>query len=203
MAFIFPVAVLLGVIALLASSGGDTAAPRRAKGNPRITLRVARKWGPFFGAPIPFLMVLGHIESGHNPRMLDTSPRAAAKGGAWGLFAQTQSEAEWKLQQIISGYAKSPAVQANVLLWDNQGPKSLWDPDFNGMLAAWQVGQAVKQFGTNFPLVAAAYHQGQKTVAGRLARKEPAVDAARQPHGYDYVKRATSILPLYSDAGVV
>jgi soluble lytic murein transglycosylase-like protein len=201
MAFILPVAILLGVVALLATSGGGGATTRRAKGNPNITLRFARKWGPVFGAPVPFLMAIAHIESGHNPKSLDMSPRAAAKGGAWGLFAQMQDEASWKLQQILKRAGKRTDVQANVALFDNVGPKALFDPDLNAMLAAWQVGEAVRKFGPNFPLVAAAYHDGQPAVAARLAAGKPAVDEARQPRGFAYVERAKEILPLYKQVG--
>jgi len=191
--------VALGAFAFLRGSrlgNAQKAMPSRTrgKGDPNITLEYARKWGPVFMTPVSYIMVIAHIESAHNPRLVNMA--AVKKGGAWGLGQQMADEAGEKVKRILGTWGHLPEVQATAKKWTGN-PNDLLDPDLNVMLMAWQLGKAYRKFGS-FYLTAAAYHQGEGGISRRLAQGQPAVDPTLQPKGVTYVNRALQIVPLYA-----
>ncbi len=198
---VFLLLAIAGGIAMAAREhgrrSGSMPASRHGRRNSNLTLAYARKWGFVFGAPISFLMTIAHTESGHDPEMRDM--RAAAKGGAWGLMAQTADEAGDKVKRILGTWGHLPEVQKTARKWTGR-PEDLLNPDLNVMISAWQIGKLVRKFGPKFDLVAAGYHQGAGAVAKRLAAGLPAIDSQRQPKGAIYVTRAEKIFPLYRGA---
>lgn len=205
--FIILGAIGVGALVFAAGSGRAQASvlpPRRrhSKGDPRITLKYARKWGPIFGAPTKYILTLAHIESGHVPDL--TGPPVERKDGtitnAYGLVQQMADEVADKVRRLKTEYGHNPQVKEALKKWEGD-PALLFDPDFNVMISAWQIGQLVKEFGEDFNLVAAGYHQGQGGIRRRLEKGLPAVDPKLQKKGSIYLDRALAIAPMYS--GVV
>jgi hypothetical protein len=112
--------------------------------DPSTALDVANKWGPPFGCPVRTLLVIASIESGYRAQCSELSPRAMARGGAFGMWQQTRNTAAGHARALAS--SPDPDVQATLRKWTGRGP-DLFDPDLCGMFAARQLGQATAEFG--------------------------------------------------------
>jgi hypothetical protein len=149
-------------------------------------LAVANKWGPVFGCPVQTLMIIGAIESGYRQGCSEVSPRAMARGGAFGMWQQTLNTARGHAREL-AGYP-DPDVQTTLRKWRGIG-SDLYDPDLCGMFAARQLGQLTAEFGDDIALVAGGYHQGAGKIRSMLAAGR-AIPAELPPHGKTYVTRA-------------
>ena len=161
--------------------GGCRTAP-----DPAAALAVANKWGPVFGCPVETLMVIGAIESGYRAGCSEVSPRAMARGGAFGMWQQTLNTARG-IARELAGYP-DPHVQETLQKWRGVG-SDLFDPDLCGMFAARQLGQLTAEFGADLALVAGGYHQGAGKIRSMVAAGR-AIPAELPPHGKTYVTRA-------------
>lgn len=154
--------------------------------DPDTALAVASKWGPVFGCPVNTLMVIGAIESGYRSACSELSPRAMARGGAFGMWQQTANTAAGHARALAS--SADPDVQATLRKWTGVGT-DLYDPDLCGMFAARQLGAATAEFGDDIARVAGAYHQGTGKIRSVLAAGQKLPDDL-PPHGKTYVTRA-------------
>ncbi len=158
----------------------------KGSGDPDLALAVATKWGPVFGCPTKTLMTIAAIESGYRPGCAELSPRAMARGGAFGMWQQTANTAAGHARALAS--SPNPDVQATLRKWTGIG-SDLFDPDLCGMFAARQLGQATAEFGDDIAKVAGSYHQGSGKIRSMLAAGK-AIPAELPPHGKTYVTRA-------------
>lgn len=145
------------------------------------------QWASFWGLPPIILQVVGVIESSLHPTMSETQdPRAAAKGGSWGLFGLTYDTAKGLLDSV-QAFRAHPAYAR----WDGTA-RSLLDPGLSAMVASYYLSTLWHRFGQIMPTIA-AYQQGPVTVAHVLARGgNLATDLP--PHGREYVAHATAAL---------
>lgn len=160
--------------------GGCKTAP-----DPSTALAVANKWGPVFGCPVRTLLVVAAIESGYRSGCAEVSPRAMARGGAYGMWQQTLNTARGHARDLAS--YPDPDVQSTLRKWRGIG-SDLFDPDLCGLFAARQLGQLTREFG-DLALVTGAYHQGAGKIRQVLAAGGT-VPADLPPHGKTYVTRA-------------
>lgn len=158
----------------------------RTKADPATALAVSNKWAPEFGCSVDTMMIVGAIESGYRQGCAEVSPRAMARGGAFGMWQQTLNTARGHGRELAS--YPDPDVQATLRKWHGVG-SDLYDPDLCGMFAARQLGQLTREFGDDLALVAAGYHQGAGKVRSMLAAGR-AIPAELPPHGKTYVTRA-------------
>lgn len=182
----------IGGDACKCSNLGATPAERAMMDRSKLTMKYADKWAPVFGAPTSWLLTLAELESSHNPKKVNMA--AHTKGGAWGLLQQMADEVPYKLQVIRRFYGRkgqphAAEIRKTAAKWKGR-PQALLDPDFNMMLAAWQLGRLARVFSGNMDNAFAAYHQGEFAVKRRLARGLPAVSQKAQPKGYAYVQEA-------------
>jgi hypothetical protein len=154
--------------------------------DPDGALAIATKWGPHFGCPVKTLMIIGAIESGYRAGCAELSPRAMARGGAFGMWQQTANTAAGHARALAS--SPDADVQATLRKWTGIGT-DLYDPDLCGMFAARQLGQATAEFGDDIAKVAGAYHQGTGKIRKMVAAAQ-AIPAELPPHGKTYVTRA-------------
>jgi soluble lytic murein transglycosylase-like protein len=152
-----------------------------------LARQLAQKWGPVFGAPVDVLMVLAKIESGFRPGLTNLSPRALARGGAWGLVQQTLETAKGHAVALVK-HSNTQVRTTLATKWHGNG-SDLLDPDLNMMMAAYQVGKLAKEFGADLPLIAAGYHQGAGKVRAMQKAKKP-IPAELPPKGKQYVSMA-------------
>ncbi len=172
----------------------SSSAKKRSRWTPAMTEAVAKKWAPVFQVPVSTVMSFVDIESSHDPKKVNMA--RFDKGGAWGLGQQMLDEADEKVHRIKHAYGKQfPQVNVTSKKWRGD-PANLLDPDLNMMLSAWQLGRLNKEFGGDFRLVAAAYHQGEYAVKRRLSQGLPAVGKA-QPQGLQYVSMAEEARKKY------
>lgn len=163
--------------------------------NPSVTLKYATKWGGFFRVPMSWVMTIAEMESDHNPQKINML--RAEKGGAWGLMQQMADEAPYKIRVIKRVYGKRSSEIAKTLKKWKGNPRDLLDPDLNMLIAIWQLDRLRRIFFDHFPIVVAAYHQGENAVKERLANRLPAVSKELQPKGFAYVKEAIEKKSLY------
>lgn len=158
--------------------------------DPQLVAQLAAKWGPIHGCPVETIRVIAKIESGYRLECVAMYGGAIPRGGAWGLMQQTLSTAKGNVLKLRkSGNA---AVQAAISRFDGTGT-SLFDPDLNVCLGAYQLGRLTAEF-SDFTTVVAAYHQG----AGKIRRMRNAgkainpqtLLASGAPKGAVYVTRA-------------
>jgi hypothetical protein len=158
----------------------------KSAADPDGALAVASKWGPHFGCPVKTLMIIGAIESGYRSGCSELSPRAMARGGAFGMWQQTANTAAGHARALAS--SPDADVQATLRKWTGIGT-DLFDPDLCGMFAARQLGQATAEFGDDIAKVAGAYHQGSGKIRAMIAAAK-AIPDELPPHGKTYVTRA-------------
>jgi hypothetical protein len=160
----------------------------RVKPRTPLVMRLSRKWGPVFGAPVGSLMAITWIESMHDPVKINMA--RADKGGAWGLGQQMADEAEYKLGVIWRQYKRRHPELKHIINRYDGTAQSLLDPELNMVLTAWQLGLLTDKLG-DFATVAAAYQQGLGAVRSRLDAGKPAV-SPRHQEGLLYVERAVA-----------
>jgi hypothetical protein len=149
--------------------------------------RLCAQWASVWGVPAVILEVVGVIESSMRPGMSNTTdPRAASRGGSWGLFGMTLDTAADLLR-------KHPPLQSHpaARAWDGTGP-SLHNPELATMLASFYLATLWNRFKAFLPTVT-AYQQGPKTVEHVLAQGGNLV-ADLPPHGREYAARAIATL---------
>lgn len=176
-------------------------------------LRTLAMWADVFNLPLDWLVATSFIESTHDPRKVNMSPAAARKGGAWGLLQQMGNEAEYKIGIIKKFYTSknsktaqlwksTPAnirrVKQTLARWKGK-PSDLQDLTLNTLLGAWQLARLRRVFGDNFPIIMAAYHQGETAVKNRLSAGLVPVDPIKQPAGADYVDKALEARASYAN----
>ncbi len=176
----------LGVALLLAAAAKH---PTRPKGPPMPWAAYAElcaRWAGLWGLPPLVMQVIGTIESSRIPSSGNTDdPRAAAKGGAWGLFGLTLATA-----RDLVGRVKALKNQAIVKAWNGTAPELL-NPELNAAIASYYLGALWKEFGAFIPTVA-AYQQGPSTVRGILAHAGDVLTEIG-PNGREYVARALAV----------
>lgn len=179
---------LLGIGVIAAASGSSARAPG-ARG-PALGwspyLELCARWARAWGLPVSILAVVGMIESGRHPTMVEnTDPRAVSRGGSWGLFGMTFKTAE----HLIS----DPAIKALPASrrWDGT-PTALHDPELAAMLAGFYLAHFWRKFHAFLPTVA-AYQQGSLPVSAVLERGGNLVTDL-PPHGREYAARALEAL---------
>jgi hypothetical protein len=152
-------------------------------------------WARVWGLPVEILEVVGEIESSRRPGMSNAKdPRAASRGGSWGLFGMTLATAA-DLMAKHPPIAAQPAAKA----WTHTGP-SLHDPALAAMLASFHLAALWNRYRAFLPTVA-AYQQGTGPVDAVIARGgNLATDLP--PHGREYVASATRALAALPKAGV-
>lgn len=167
---------------------GDSLKPGcRKKSDPALARAVAEKWAPRFDSDVSTMMVIAKIESGYRADCLNTDPRALLRLGAFGMWQQTYKTAVGHVKQLRE--VMDSDVQANMVKWVQKERLALLDPDFNGMLAAKQLGELKKRFGNDLALIAAGYHAGAGKVAAVLAAGQRPPDGVG-PYTKLYVSRA-------------
>ena len=117
-----------GLLATAVGAGVRSAAPGGSLGWDAFRALCAQ-WAQLWGLPAAILMTVGIIESSLHPGMTEiTDPRAASRGGSWGLFGMTQKTAAGLLAEHPP-LAAQPAAKA----WNGSGA-SLHDPTLAAML---------------------------------------------------------------------
>ncbi len=182
-----------GLLATAVGAGVRSAAPGGSLGWDAFRALCAQ-WAQLWGLPAAILMTVGIIESSLHPGMTEiTDPRAASRGGSWGLFGMTQKTAAGLLAEHPP-LAAQPAAKA----WNGSGA-SLHDPTLAAMLASFHLATLWHKYGSFLPTVA-AYQQGTGPVDAVLARGgNLATDLP--PHGREYVARAQKAYAELSSRG--
>lgn len=185
------------IVPLLAAAAATAAASRRGRAAtlPRASSRampwpaftaLTARWGAALGVPELLLWVIATIESHRDPALVNDSPRAAAKGNAWGLYQVTLDTARDLFQRYGKQLKKKfPTVAAK---WDGAGA-SLLDADLNAMLGAFYLSGLWRSFKGDFVATVAAYQQGPATVRALIARGATLPDDL-PPKGRQYVQLA-------------
>lgn len=141
------------------------------------------RWADVFKVPPVLLWAIATVETRRNPKRVNQSPRAAAKGGAWGLYQVTLDTAKDLMKRYGPQLAKFPEAAR----WDGSGP-SLLDPGLNSMLGAFYLAGLWHEFG-DFATAAGAYQSGPTAVRKVLASGGN-VATGLGPQGREYVRRA-------------
>lgn len=144
---------------------------------------LANTWAPRFGVAPATMMAIGKIESGWRPDTVNYSIRSIPLGGAWGPWQMTQKTAGDVVKIVAKKY---PEVARR---WKGDGRILLTDLELAAAISAAFLGDLARQFGRDFTLVAAAYHQGAGKVRQMLRDKLP-IPARLPPKGKEYVTLA-------------
>jgi soluble lytic murein transglycosylase-like protein len=181
----------VGLVPAAAFAAPRGKAVRGGKRYPRSTLAWAERWSPIMSVPVSWIMAIAEIESGYDLEMTDERPRAEKRGGAWGLMGLTLDTAKdlvRRLGEREPRLMKDPETRKALRAWDGTG-KSLHDGNLSVMLGSYYLGLARREFGDDFRLAAAVYHQGPRTVRTLLARGLP-IPERMPPIGRKYVLAA-------------
>jgi soluble lytic murein transglycosylase-like protein len=185
-------------VATVAAFGRDTpeilasvvTGGHKGTADPELVRVLAEKWGPIHACPVYLIRVIARIESGNKPQSLAMYGGVITAGGAWGLMQQALATAKGNVVALKK--SSNPDVQAAIARFDGTGT-SLYDPDLNVCLGAYQLGHLWGEFG-NFLEVAGAYHQGAGKIramkAKGLAINAATLLASGAPNGSAYVTRA-------------
>ena len=152
------------------------ATKRLAGAHPATVERLARKWGKVFGVPAMWLRSQAYAESKNV--LTSRNPRS----GATGVLQLIPNTAEWLVTSLErTSFRRHPKV-IEVLKeeWTGDVGESLFNPDFNVMLAAFYLGILKKQFGDDHDIVAAAYNAGPSRIAALLDKGEQLPYYSRQ-----------------------
>lgn len=160
---------------------------------------LAERWGKFWLVPPVWILAIVDIESTFNPDTINDSPRAAARGNAWGLMQITGATApdlmRWARPALLA------QEQRDVLgLWRADTLRCLLEPNLNVCLGASYLHRLASRW-PRFELVAAAYHQGPGGVARLLSVHPPKkIPDDLPPLGREYVTRALHALARHTPA---
>lgn len=181
---------IAGGLALLTLGTAGVAVARTHQNPPARRARLqalANVWGPRFGVAPATMMAIGKIESGWMPDTVNYEPRVILLGGAWGPWQMTRRTGSGMAK--LAARHKDPAVRAVAARWKGDGRALLTDLELAAMLTAAFLGDLARQFGHDFKLVAAAYHQGAGKIRQMLRDKLP-IPERLPPNGKLYVTRA-------------
>jgi len=135
---------------------------------PATVERLARKWSKVFGVPATWIRSQAYAESKNVPTL--RNPRT----GATGVLQIMPSTAEWLVTGLQhTSFRRHPKVIETL----KQSAatdiiESLYNLDFNVMLAAYYLAILKKKFGDDHDIVAAAYNAGPNKIAALLDKGE-------------------------------
>ncbi|MDD5351242.1 MAG: transglycosylase SLT domain-containing protein, partial [Chthoniobacteraceae bacterium] len=134
------------------------------KAYPKLGLALAEKWGQIFGVPPQWIASIQSVETGFRPLAYNQAGKAH---GMMQIKLPTALDIIRRGKQFDAW--KNPAVKATLRKFSGNG-QDLFDPDLNVMLGSMYLLLLGKKFGGLFPVVSAAYNQGEGAVAKALAK---------------------------------
>lgn len=163
----------------------------------QVMLRIKEVAKPIAEAmkvPMPLLMSILKIESDFYPGAVNRSPRAAARGHAWGLGQVTWLTAV--------DYAKRFPEEGK-MLWpkfDGMNKESLLDPMTNLGFVIFYLSRALESFHGDVIKAGAAYHSGKGGVLELVKQRGDKWEQGLGPNGRRYVELLRKYLPQFGEA---
>lgn len=159
---------------------------------------LAKPFAEKLNVPIPLILSIVKIESDFNPAAVNQSPRAMARGGAWGLMQVTFTTAKdyaERFPELVREYA--PGFNTN-------DPNSLLDAKTNIGLASIYLHRAMNQFNGDVLKAGVSYHQGKGNIdkAVKLATNNDEPNEWPRflnPLGQSYYAKLKQYIPQYSE----
>jgi soluble lytic murein transglycosylase-like protein len=143
---------------------------------PDIVAALSRKWSKVFSVPVAWLRSQAYAESKNVPTALNEIT------GAVGVLQIMPNTAEWLVTSLLrTTFHKHPKVAETFKAgWTGDLTASLYNPDFNIMLAAYYLTILKRKFGDDHEIVAAAYDAGPSKIAAILDKGDPLPDRSKQ-----------------------
>lgn len=138
---------------------------------------IAEKVDPV--VPMDLIAAIMHIESDFNPTLVNMSPRARKRGGAWGVGQVTLATAKDYAERFKKDGAELWPR------WDGTG-ESLKDPETNIGFMVKHLSHSLRKFDGDWLKAGTAYHQGNGTIQKLSREHSDQWQAHLAPYGSRY-----------------
>jgi soluble lytic murein transglycosylase-like protein len=153
---------------------------------------VAKPLADSLHVPMPLLMAILKIESDFFPMAVNRSPRAAARGNAWGLGQVTWNTA--------IDYANRFPEEGKTLWpkFDRMNRESLWDPMTNLGFVLFYLSRALQMFNGDVIKAGASYHSGKGGIIELVKQRGDQWEKGLGVNGRRYVELLREHIPTFS-----